>query len=289
MGLTDTTIKAVNEWQDKLNSATNSHKFNIHITTMSDIRRSLDHYYCDVIILYATNLPFEDVAAITHPVNVWRTFNVINVVYGNGTDNNFNYWPKEYIVKSAEHELGHTFGLNHIQSNGVESHDTCNAPEKQLSIMYWCSPIDGDWQKMGITKYDINAVIQRYTDSGFGVLNTNAGSSYTLNNIKVNDTTKQNNGEIKQTQFHGIPSWIKNTAKWWSEGSVADNDFVKGMQYLIQQGIITIPPTQSGSTTSHQIPTWIKNNAGWWANGQISDDEFVKAIQWLITNGILVV
>ncbi|MGI0069752.1 MAG: hypothetical protein ACREAN_05795, partial [Nitrosopumilaceae archaeon] len=76
-----------------------------------------------------------------------------------------------------------------------------------------------------------------------------------------------------------IPSWIKNTAKWWSQGSVGDSDFVKGIQYLIQNGIMKVPQTQSSSTGSQQIPAWVKNNAGWWAAGQISDDDFVKGIQ----------
>jgi hypothetical protein len=38
-----------------------------------------------------------------------------------------------------------------------------------------------------------------------------------------------------------IPQWIKNNAKWWSEGTIPDSDFLKGMQYLIQQGIIQVP------------------------------------------------
>ncbi len=93
------------------------------------------------------------------------------------------------------------------------------------------------------------------------------------------------------TQSMVIPSWIKTTAKWWSQGQVSDSDFIKGIQYLIQQGIMQIP-TQSNSTAasgSQQIPAWIKTNAGWWADGQISDQDFVKGIQWLITNGIIVV
>ncbi len=66
-----------------------------------------------------------------------------------------------------------------------------------------------------------------------------------------------------------IPLWVKNTAKWWYQGQVGDSDFVKGIQYLIQQGIIQIP-TQANSTATpgvQQIPTWVRNNAGWWANG----------------------
>jgi hypothetical protein len=84
-----------------------------------------------------------------------------------------------------------------------------------------------------------------------------------------------------------IPGWIKNTARWWSQGAVNDDEFVKGIQYLIKSGFIKIPSTQSVVGGQQQIPQWIKNYAGWWANGQISDDEFVKGIQYLIANGIV--
>ena len=84
-----------------------------------------------------------------------------------------------------------------------------------------------------------------------------------------------------------IPPWIKNNAKWWSQGLIGDHDFVQGMQYLIKEKIIKVPETKLGSAKSQQIPPWIKNNAGWWANGKISDDDFVTGIQYLIANGIM--
>ncbi len=84
-----------------------------------------------------------------------------------------------------------------------------------------------------------------------------------------------------------IPSWIKNNAKWWSGGQIEDSDFVKGIQYLIETGIMKIPETKSSVSQSSQIPTWIKNNAGWWADGKISDSDFVSGIQYLINNGII--
>jgi len=84
-----------------------------------------------------------------------------------------------------------------------------------------------------------------------------------------------------------IPQWIKNTAKWWSEGSVNDEDYVNGLQYLITEGIITIPPTQSGQGTSQDIPEWVRNTTGWWAVGLLTDSEFVAGIQYLIENGII--
>jgi len=88
-------------------------------------------------------------------------------------------------------------------------------------------------------------------------------------------------------QDYNIPSWIKNNAKWWSEGQIGNSDFTKGMQYLIQNGIMKVPQTQASSSSSNQIPSWIKNDAGSWASGQISDDEFVKGIQYLISEGII--
>lgn len=96
-------------------------------------------------------------------------------------------------------------------------------------------------------------------------------------------------GAANNTQNIVIPTWIKNNAKWWHDGSIGDSDFIKGIQYLIQNGIMKIPQTQAGTSASQQIPSWVKNNAGWWADGQISDEEFVKGVQFLITNGIIVI
>ena len=85
-----------------------------------------------------------------------------------------------------------------------------------------------------------------------------------------------------------IPFWIRNNAGWWAEGQLTDNDFVAGIQWLVRNGIIDIPYTESSTeTTSSEIPDWIKNNAGWWANGKIPDSAFVSGLQWLISNGIM--
>ena len=39
-----------------------------------------------------------------------------------------------------------------------------------------------------------------------------------------------------------LPSWVKNNAKWWSEGQIPDSDFFKAIQYLIDAGIIRTGP-----------------------------------------------
>jgi hypothetical protein len=106
---------------------------------------------------------------------------------------------------------------------------------------------------------------------------------------------------ISETQFEigksgelsvktSIPDWIKNNAGWWADGLIDDNSFVSGIQWLISNNVMTIPPAES--TTANQsnvIPDWIKNNAGWWASGQIPDSAFVSGLQWLISNGIMTI
>jgi len=37
-----------------------------------------------------------------------------------------------------------------------------------------------------------------------------------------------------------IPEWIKNSAKWWSEGTISETEYIKSLEYLITQGIIQI-------------------------------------------------
>ncbi|MEO9278277.1 MAG: hypothetical protein ABI340_10955 [Nitrososphaera sp.] len=85
-----------------------------------------------------------------------------------------------------------------------------------------------------------------------------------------------------------IPAWIKNNAGWWHDGTIDDNTFVQGIQYMIQNGIIQVPTVEKSSSGSNVIPAWIKNNAGWWHDGTIDDNTFVQGIQYMIQNGIIV-
>ncbi len=85
-----------------------------------------------------------------------------------------------------------------------------------------------------------------------------------------------------------IPTWIKNNAGWWRDGYIDDNSFLQGIQYLIKEDILQIPPTIQGSGGS-EIPDWLKDNAGWWAEGKISDDDFIYGVNYLVTQGIIVI
>jgi len=37
-----------------------------------------------------------------------------------------------------------------------------------------------------------------------------------------------------------VPDWVKKNALWWADGLITDQDFVKGIQYLVEKGIIKV-------------------------------------------------
>jgi len=100
-----------------------------------------------------------------------------------------------------------------------------------------------------------------------------------------------------------MPAWIKNNAGWWATDQIDDFAFLQGIQYLIQEEIMIIPPSETSESSDdpdaipdagqraqvfdQRIPAWIKNNAGWWATDQIDDSSFLQGIQYLVSIGII--
>ena len=114
---------------------------------------------------------------------------------------------------------------------------------------------------------------------------------HVMDSFRLIDNTLNNTGQVQNLyniEKSTIPTWIKNNAKWWSEEQIGDRSFLEGIQFLIKEGIMEIPPTVQGDPmNSSEIPTWIKNNAGWWADGSIDDASFVQGIQFLVKEGIM--
>jgi len=90
-----------------------------------------------------------------------------------------------------------------------------------------------------------------------------------------------------------IPNWIKNVAGWWASGVISENEFVTGIEYLINNNIILLDfvpcnyeiQSQYGDTKS--VPDWIKNNASWWSENLIGDLDFINGLQYLIEYKII--
>ena len=46
--------------------------------------------------------------------------------------------------------------------------------------------------------------------------------------------------KVMSSESNKVPEWIKNNADWWARNLISDDNFVKGIEYLIEQRIITI-------------------------------------------------
>jgi plastocyanin len=165
-------------------------------------------------------------------------------------------------------------------------------PESQIgSDLPVSGQVHNDFRK---TAYDI-LIYQKDTlvgarhglfdDSGgfANVLNDFRPGKYTLK-ITYGLPTQVGITQVEVTE-ETIPKWIRTDAKWWADGTITDLEFVKAIEYLAKEKVITI---QKGQVQSGKvIPSWLKSSAGWWASGQISDVEFAKSLQYLSDNGII--
>ena len=93
-----------------------------------------------------------------------------------------------------------------------------------------------------------------------------------------------------------IPSWIKNNAGWWASGMITEDEFLKGIEYLINKNIILIDSTidekayvPPDTSDMNRVPDWVKNNAEWWAADLIGDYDFLNGIKYLVNKGIILV
>jgi len=121
-----------------------------------------------------------------------------------------------------------------------------------------------------------------------------SGSVFAIGTTEVVCTATDSSGNTASNSFNVIieytgsliPAWVKNVAGFWNDGSINDASFLEGISYLIQNDIIIVPTTESGSGGG-AVPDWVKNTAGWWANDEIDDDTFVNAITYLIQQGLI--
>ena len=181
--------------------------------------------------------------------------------------------------------------------------DESNAPIKDLLFVYGITDSSGKeiWSNIGVgeTYLGILAPYGIYqesilipTDEQYEIkLILTGKNSKNFENFVVSKSDFQisSNSILKNEKTNVIPDWIKNNAEWWAAGLIDDDSFIQGIQFLVKENILKIPPTTQGSSSESEIPDWIKNNAEWWAAGLIDDDSFIQGIQFLIKEGILVI
>ena len=111
-----------------------------------------------------------------------------------------------------------------------------------------------------------------------------------------------NSSAQEETQ---IPDWIKNIAGWWANGEISENEFVNGIEYLINNNIISLTHVPCNfhyklaseglleeieaeyDISPELVPNWVKNNAKWWYEDLIENTDFINGIKYLVQVGII--
>ena len=85
-----------------------------------------------------------------------------------------------------------------------------------------------------------------------------------------------------------IPAWIKQSAGWWSNDEISDDEFLEGIDYMFEQRILSVT-RDIVPQFEWSIPSWVAQPAGWWSNDEISDDEFIEIITYLVEQRVIVI
>ena len=121
------------------------------------------------------------------------------------------------------------YGFTITDKNGKELYTNVGTDPKMPGIM----ASEGiDVQQLTIPLQDIHKINLAIFGQGISYDQKYAGIASGIFEVGPSTSTKPK--EI------AIPTWIKNNAKWWSEGTISDQDFVSGIQYLITNSIIKI-------------------------------------------------
>ena len=68
---------------------------------------------------------------------------------------------------------------------------------------------------------------------------------------------------------------MKNTAGWWADDIISDDDFVNSLQYLIKVGIIVVPQAET-TLKIPGYPDWLVNNPSWQTAREATNSDFTN-------------
>ena len=79
---------------------------------------------------------------------------------------------------------------------------------------------------------------EKFSDGKYIVKSQYGNSKSTVQTSSFMITTATESSLTSSTSE--IPVWIKNNAGWWADGSIDDDSFVQGIQFLVQEGFMRI-------------------------------------------------
>ena len=133
----------------------------------------------------------------------------------------------QYIIISTSEQSGKVFHQGQqlttiISANGFASIIYENIQNsKPYEIPQWIKNNAGWWANNEISDKTFVNAMQFLIKDGVIEISENIESSQDI-------------------QSNEIPKWIKNNAGWWANNEISDNDFIRGIQYLIEHDIIQL-------------------------------------------------
>ncbi|MDC0241994.1 integrin alpha, partial [Candidatus Nitrosopelagicus sp.] len=199
----------------------------------------------------------------------------------------------------AVYEVSYNF-CGDTNSVDILAYSTCGSISAQLTTEYGRSTaglsLDQPFIDDEITVYTgiLRDDIKKFTVKMENKRNS-FEDTFVINECKTTKRYSQTTGYTSSQQGTfgdngitiSVPQWVKNTAGWWAEDKISEDEFVKGIEFLVKERIIDNLKTGNVEPASSAVPTWVKNNAGWWAEGQIDDNSFVKGIEYLVKVGLI--
>ncbi len=86
-----------------------------------------------------------------------------------------------------------------------------------------------------------------------------------------------------------VPEWIKLSADWWATGQISDTEFLEGIDFLFEKGIIFVAGKEITTEQNWKIPSWYQKPVSWWFEDKISDDDFLNSIENLVERKIIII
>ena len=82
---------------------------------------------------------------------------------------------------------------------------------------------------------------------------------------------------VSSAEAAGVPAWVKNNAGWWADGTISENDFLNGIQYLIKMGIMQVSST--AVTDDMSSPSQYQSTSSESKESQTSSGELEDMLQ----------
>ena len=189
-----------------------------------------------------------------------------------GQDFDFRYDSGAWYSSAKFDEEGTTLSVRGYNSYPIETYANFEFP-----------PISGD-EKFDVTVNDEPIdFIQSLDDMGFWHVAFSVGPT-SQGVVKITGFEKGLPPEMPK-----VPQWIKLNAEWWATEQISDIEFLEGVNFLFEKGIIFVPGKEMKAEVNWEIPSWYKVIAAWWTEDKITDDDFLFAIENLVAREIIVI